>query len=236
MVGRDDELAALVALLDAADGGRPGFAALVGEPGIGKSRLASELARVAQDRGATVLVGRCSQDEGAPPLWPWRSVMAGLGEELAGDQVADDDGGARFRSWERIARQLLEASTEQTLLVVLDDLHWADASSLRVLGLLLEIAEQGRCLVVCTWRDQPPPTGALAAAAEGMARRHCLRLHLSGPAVARRRAGGGGGGAGAAPRTPTPEALRARTDGNPFFWSSTPAWAARVDGERCSRI
>ena len=57
--------------------GSPTYAVLTGEPGIGKSRLAAELALRARRPGARVLVGRCSQDDGAPPLWPWRAGAPG---------------------------------------------------------------------------------------------------------------------------------------------------------------
>lgn len=215
MVGRDEELAALVGLLDQAEQGVPTFAALVGEPGIGKSRMLAELAAVARSRGARVLVGRCSQDEGAPPLWPWAAVLEGLGRSLPTETGGLDEG-ARFRTWDDIVQVLHEAATGETLLVLLDDLHWADVSSLRVLGLLLESLHDGRLVLVTTWRDRPSPTGALGAVAEQLSRRYGLRLHLHGldtaevsqvvRAVAEH-----------APSEDQADALRARTDGNPFF-------------------
>jgi DNA-binding SARP family transcriptional activator len=222
LVGRGDELAALVDLLTSAQAGVPAFAALVGEPGIGKSRLLAELAAVARARGARVLFGRCSQDEGAPPLWPWAAVLDGLGLSLpteahpdAGPDPAGDEA-SRFRSWDDIVRALRHASRDETLLVLLDDLHWADVSSLRVLGLLLESLHDGRLLLVATWRDKPQPTGALGAVAEQLSRRHGLRLNLVGldtgevseilASVAHLR-----------PSEVQADALRARTDGNPFF-------------------
>ena len=67
LVGRGDQLAALVGTLVQSQE-RPVFAVVTGDPGIGKSRLCAELATVAQSEGARVLVGRCSQDDGAPPL------------------------------------------------------------------------------------------------------------------------------------------------------------------------
>lgn len=220
LVGRDDELAALVELLAAAETGTPEFAALVGEPGIGKSRLLAELAAVARARGARVLFGRCSQDEGAPPLWPWAAVLDGLGLGLpSGSDVADagtGDEASRFRTWDDIVRALQTASRSEPLLVLLDDLHWADVSSLRVLGLLLESVHEGRLLLVATWRDKPVPTGALGAVAEQLSRRHGLRLALTGldsdevseivESVAHLR-----------PSEGQADALRTRTDGNPFF-------------------
>ena len=222
LVGRSSELAALVDLLTSAEHEAPAFAALVGEPGIGKSRLLAELAAVARSRGARVLFGRCSQDEGAPPLWPWAAVLDGLGLSLPAEARPDEGPGAagdeatRFRSWDDIVRALQTASRSETLLVLLDDLHWADVSSLRVLGLLLESVHDGRLLLVATWRDKPVPTGALGVVAEQLSRRHGLRLALSGldssevseivESVAHLR-----------PSEGQADALRARTDGNPFF-------------------
>ncbi len=215
MVGRDAQLAALTELFETAAQGRTCFAALVGEPGIGKTRLATELLSHARDRGATVLTGRCSQDDGAPPLWPWVSVLRDLGRDLPTDG-ADDDEGGRFRTWESIVRAVTEAGRERPVVVALDDLHWADASSLRVLRLLGESVEAARLMVLVSWRPHPEPTGALAEVAETLARRHALRLHLQGltsieaaevvETVAHTR--------------PSPEeasALRERTEGNPFF-------------------
>ncbi len=215
MVGRASELDELLDLLDQAEGGTATLASVVGEPGIGKSRLCDELATLARDRGAVVAVGRCSQDEGAPPLWPWRSVLATLGEELPTGS-GDEDEGTRFRAWDTIVRSVQTAAQPQTVVVILDDLHWSDVSTLRVLGLLLETVTPARLMVVCTWRDDPPPRPALAAVAEGLARKHALRLKLTGlpdddvaavvEAVAEQQ-----------PSESEAAALRERTDGTPFF-------------------
>jgi DNA-binding SARP family transcriptional activator len=215
LVGRDAERDALVGLLDQAGAGSPRFAALVGEPGIGKSRLLAELAAAAQERSATVLVGRCSQDEGAPPLWPWAGVLEGLGRPLPTEEGHTDEG-TRFRSWDEIVRTVRDAAADRLVLLLLDDLHWADVSSLRVLGLLLETLQDGRLVLVATWRADPPPSGSLGVVAEQLARRHALRLDLTGldpaevttmvEAVAHRR-----------PDLDQARALRDRTDGNPFF-------------------
>ena len=75
LVGRDAQLARLVGRLDEAVAGTPAFVALTGDPGIGKTRLCAELVGVARERGVRVVVGRCSQDDGAPPLWPWQQVL-----------------------------------------------------------------------------------------------------------------------------------------------------------------
>ncbi len=227
LIGRDDQLSALVGLLEQSEE-HPVFAVVTGEPGIGKSRLCAELAATATAEGATVLVGRCSQDEGAPPLYPWASVLRDLGHELPSGGTGDDST-SRFRAWESIARTVLDAAAEQHLLVVLDDLHWADTSTLRVLRLLAESAETGHLMVVATWRHEPPPTGHLAELAEMLARRHALRLELTGLSAAE--AGEVVTSVSAStPTTVEADALRARTDGNPFFLVEY-ARLARDDGD-----
>ena len=70
-VGRQRELAELTAALDDALSGQGRLVMLVGEPGIGKTRTAQELASYAENRGAKVFWGRCYEEEGAPPYWPW---------------------------------------------------------------------------------------------------------------------------------------------------------------------
>ncbi len=217
LVGRDDQLSALVGLLEQSEQ-HPVFAVVTGDPGIGKSRLCAELASTATAEGVTVVVGRCSQDEGAPPLYPWTSVLRELGHELpSGDALeGDSESASRFRAWESIAHTLLDEAAGRHLLVVLDDLHWADTSTLRVLRLLAETAESGRLMVVATWRHEPPPTGQLAELAEMLARRHALRLELTGLTEAEA-SEIVTSVAATTPTTTEAGDLRLRTDGNPFF-------------------
>ena len=170
---------------------------------------------LAVHRGARLLVGRCSQDDGAPPLWPWQQVLRGLGADL--DVGDGEDEGAEFRTWEAIIATVSAAAAgDETIVVVLDDLHWADVPTLRVLRLLSETVESGRLLVLGTWRTHPEPTGALADVAESLARRHAARLELTG-LTATEAATVVEAVAEVMPDEEQAGLLASRTDGNPFF-------------------
>ena len=145
--------------------GRGRVALVAGEPGVGKTRLVEEIANEAAEAGAKVVWGRCYEGRGAPAFWPWVQIIgelldrcdrAAVAEALkttAGDLapvvpavkefVADleppppeDPESARFRLGQAITTTLRRLARHQPLVVVLDDLHWADAASLDVLGVL----------------------------------------------------------------------------------------------------
>jgi DNA-binding SARP family transcriptional activator len=230
MVGRDAELAGLMSVLGAAEGGRPSCAVLTGEPGIGKSRLAGEMLLQARRRNVVVLHGRCSQDDGAPPLWPWQAVLEGIGLDLVGlVETAGTDEGGRFRAWEMISSAVLAAARERPVALLMDDLHWADAPTLRVLRLLVESATDERLLVVGAWRAHPAPTGPLADLAEAFGRAHALRLDLHG--LPERAAGAIFEAVTGHPVEATgADLLVQRTDGNPFFLVELSRLAAERGG------
>jgi predicted ATPase len=171
-VGREHELETLCAALDEAIAGHGEIVMLAGEPGIGKTRTAQELADYAGRHGASVLWGRCYEEAGAPPYWPWvqifrgalavvdpRALLAEVGP--AASDMADivpeirdlaptlepsgrleDPAQARFRMFESIHQFFASLSRSRTITLVLDDLHWADAPSLRLLEFLApEIAD-----------------------------------------------------------------------------------------------
>ncbi len=214
MVGRDRHLSTLRDLLARAADGNPVVAAVTGEPGIGKSRLCAELGALAVADGAVLALGRCSQDDGAPPLWPWRQVLGQLGRRLETDTGADE--GAGFRTWEAAVTQVLEAARERTLVLILDDVHWADPPTLRVVRLLLETAGRARLALLLTWRAHPEPEGELADVIETVARVHGQRLALEGlgPVEASEVV------AALSPTAPSSDQaaeLARRTDGNPFY-------------------
>ncbi len=81
-VGRQREIGELKAALEEALSGQGRLVMLAGEPGIGKTRTAQELASYAESRGAQVLWGWCYEEEGAPPYWPWVQPWASQRDEL----------------------------------------------------------------------------------------------------------------------------------------------------------
>jgi DNA-binding SARP family transcriptional activator len=218
LVGREAELEVLGSLLASAGAGTPAFAVLVGEPGAGKSRLATELGVRAREQGALVLVGRCSQEEDAPPLWPWTTALGDLSAArphgVTAGRSADHDA-ERFQLWEGLRHDLLRLAADRTVVLLLEDLHWADASSLRVLRHLCSTPGAGRLLVICTWRTGATGT-ALAEAAEALARRHATQLQLEGLSESEA-AEVLAAVAGDPVPGPVASAVRDRTDGNPFF-------------------
>ncbi|WP_370971055.1 AAA family ATPase [Amycolatopsis sp. cg9] len=155
-VGRAGAAAELRAWLAAAAGGTGALVLVGGPAGIGKSRLVEAVT----DREA--VWGRCVDDPGAPPLWPWRRVLQALPE--AGAQVSraladldDHDGAdlvaARFRFVAVAADALVAAAGPAGLVVVLEDVHWADEASLRLLRHLAGEIRRSRLAVVATYRD-----------------------------------------------------------------------------------
>ncbi len=184
-VGRERELAELGAALDEAESGRGSLFLLAGEPGIGKSRLAGELAARARERGFLVLWGRCWEAGGAPAYWPWVQALrahvratdpeklaeqlgAGAGHvaqmipdvravlpDVGVPDVGDPDA-ARFQLFDAATSFLLAVSGRQPILLVLDDLHVADTPSLLLLRFASGELDRGRVLVVGSYRDPDP--------------------------------------------------------------------------------
>ena len=180
-VGRERELDQLRQAVDTALGGRGSLQLLVGEPGIGKTRAAEELATYSRVSGARVYWGRCREDEGAPAYWPWvqairsyvrdadpvalawqlgggAAEIAQLVPEVAEKLDIEPAGGsdseeARFRLFDSVTSLLLAAARDRPLVIVLDDLHWADEPSLLLLRFAArELASSG-LLILGTYRD-----------------------------------------------------------------------------------
>ncbi|WP_228714016.1 ATP-binding protein [Prauserella endophytica] len=166
MVGREHECDLLRVRLEAAHAGHGQVVLVAGEPGIGKTRLAGEAARMAARLGMPTAWGRAVDDEGSPPFWPFRLVVRALAAdsgdpwpELTSTGSALDPASAevraqqRFRVFEAVTAHLTAAAENTGLLVVLDDLQWADASSLRLLVHLVRAVGTTRLALVATYRD-----------------------------------------------------------------------------------
>lgn len=170
LVGRAGELADLFARYDAAKRGRGSAVLVVGEAGIGKSTIVDELRRSVARDSTLVLIGRAVSDDGVPTFWPWRRLLdhpdaARLDLTSALLDVAVDAeqpaAAARFQAIERTARALVQAAVEGGLVLVIEDVQWADQPSLQLLRHLCADLADSRVLVVATVRD---PDGAVDVA------------------------------------------------------------------------
>jgi DNA-binding SARP family transcriptional activator len=193
LVGREAERGVLGACLDELVAGRGGVTLIGGEPGIGKTRLAEELAMEAIERGVAVAWGRCYAGRGAPAFWPWAQIVEELLAQFSDDElrvamgsgaaelsqlvpsvkdlVADlvppaptDPESARFRLYEAITSFLRRLSRATPLVVALDDVHWADEASLGLFGFAATGLAHSAVLVVATYRTVDPVVGGPFAA------------------------------------------------------------------------
>ena len=149
LVGRDQAQQTLSAALARARSGSGQLVLVSGEPGIGKSSLLAWLA--ARVAGGTVLRGFCWEGPGAPPYWPWTQVLRAtglpaseLGEAarlLEAESDSEVDGAAaaadaQFRLMEAVADGVGRLADESLVVLLLDDLQWADRASLQLLSFL----------------------------------------------------------------------------------------------------
>ncbi len=125
IVGRRRELDSLQRWLQGAGGGAGRLVLCAGEPGIGKTRLALEVAGIALAGGTAVGWGRCVEAEGAPAFWPWRQVLGSLEVDpdtvFAGHVESPED---RFRVFDDVTEALRGTADKSGLVVILDDIHW----------------------------------------------------------------------------------------------------------------
>ncbi len=247
-VGRERELAALVAALGDALSGSGRLVVVGGEPGIGKSRLAEELASRAASDGAEIHWGRCWEEGGAPPYWPWVQVLRACVRERGAEQLTDELGAgaaevaelvpdvrqrlpelqmpsgsadpqqARFRLFDAVAGFLTRASRSRPLVIVLDDLNWADKGSLLLLEFVARELAETNVVLVGTYRDIDLSRGhpLRQTLAELSRERLFERVLLRGLAhedVARFIEAA----CGFEPDMALVEAIHAQTEGNPFF-------------------
>jgi DNA-binding CsgD family transcriptional regulator len=160
IVGRRRELEAIAKWIGAARAGAGRLVLCAGEPGIGKTRLAQEVAGLALVGGTAVVWGRCVEADGAPAFWPWRQVLRSLGvdarQTFAGDIASPED---RFGVFDELALAVLRGAGPGGLVVVLDDIQWADEPSLLALRHLADRVVAEPVLVFATYRrDEPAGT------------------------------------------------------------------------------
>ena len=161
LVGREAELRELLGAAEDARAGGHGWTALIGgDAGIGKTRLAREFADRMAAAGVTVAWAACRQDGGAPPYWPWSQLLGRLGRDDAlRVPNAEEPDLARFLLFQSIANAVRDAAP---VLLVLDDLQWADGPSLRLLDALGAHVGPAPVLVVGTYRDAEPDSPAIS--------------------------------------------------------------------------
>lgn len=202
-VGRQAERELLDDRLAAALGGAGQLVLVGGEPGVGKTRLATEL----RTPEVPCVWGRAVEEDGSPPYWLFRQLLP---------QDSWPDESDRFQLFEAVADLLRKKAETHGLLVVLDDLQWADPGSIHLLVHLARSMVTARLLVVVTFRHTEAGdalrSGLAALAGEPLVTRLTLD-GLSEPEVAAQLAGVTG--------WPVPASVAAaicqRTRGNPFF-------------------
>jgi tetratricopeptide (TPR) repeat protein len=218
---------------------------LAGQPGIGKTRLAAEIGHDAARRGAAVLWGRCWEGGGAPAYWPWVQIVRahaprcprvelarqlGAGASLIAEIVPElrellpdlprpthpiDSEEARFRLFDATGNFFRNASRSRALLLVLDDLQWADEPSLVLLQFLSRGLDDSRVLLLGAYRDveaKAMPTVARRIAAL-TADAQVISLRGLGAAEVRLLVEASGG----QPGESMADAVHRATGGNPLF-------------------
>lgn len=239
LVGRAEELTVLRQAVESALAGGTGLVVVEGEPGVGKTRLLEEAGAEAGRRGALVVWGRCLEGDGTPSMWPWVGLVGALLDSLpeaarqewhagelgrlvgtpGGVPAAPvlPDSGARFRLFEHAVALVGRISARRPVVLVVDDLQWADAASLELFH-HLATRLPGGSVVIGVLRDRAPVTGSdlgrMLAATSRLHHHRRMRIGPLDPAgvaeLVRRETG-------RAPRPDLARSIRDRTAGNPFF-------------------
>jgi DNA-binding CsgD family transcriptional regulator len=230
LVGRERELEHGVRAVDRALAGHGRLVLLSGEAGIGKTRLAEEIAAAAARRGARMAWARAADPDTSPPYGLWRLVLASLGDNCQQDEDlwsltfdapgpgvpgagSDIARAQRFALFDAVRGYLRQAARPSGLVVVVDDVQWADEPSLLLLAHLVRQLPAMPAAVIATWRVPGEMTSPVLheLAADSATDRLDLR-GLSIKAVGQLLAAWGCPGPGQ-----EAEALHADTGGNPFY-------------------
>lgn len=181
-IGRLAHLRDIEKVVRAAAETHGGVIVLEGHAGVGKTYLAQRATEMAERAGFTTAWTRTVESTGTPPLWPWQRILASLpdatdptgAKDLAALRsdvgVMADADEARFRLSEALVSRVLSAAKERPLLLVFDDVQWADAPTLHALGVLASVVRHAACLVVLTVRQPVGHRPALAAALASLQR------------------------------------------------------------------
>lgn len=170
LIGRRHQRARLHGQITRTTDSHGGLVLVVGEAGIGKTSLVTWAAAEARRAGALVLSGFCWGSESAPGYWPWVQVLRALQRSTTSEEWAEllrSAGGGipallgdrpevtreGFPLHDAVTSALVSASQRRPVVVVLDDLHWADPASLRLLEFVAQHSATERLLLVGTYRD-----------------------------------------------------------------------------------
>ena len=234
LVGRGDQLAALRRAWRRASAGSAGVVLVEAAAGGGKTRLLSEFAGEVRDAGAVVLAGRCLQD-GVVPFAPFTEALrriagdplpAWVVDELtrllpelgpAGSAPAGSPEDARHRLLEAVAAAIGETARRGAVLLVIEDLHWADAATVGMLGHVVRTVGWAPLLVAGSRRDDEPGEPALGDLLDELGRAHRLE-RVAVPGLSAPEAGRlAGAWLRAEPARALADVLHRRTGGNPLF-------------------
>lgn len=247
-IGRHREMTSIWNQFEAAKGGRARVVLLVGQLGIGKTRLLDEVAERAEQEGATVLRGGASESEGMPPYLPFLEALGQYIRKTPPDQLREQVavapqilasilpelavrlGGelpvayplppeqARLRLYEAVGTLLEGISAQHGLLLLLDDLHWADTASLDLLCHLTRHHAKARLLILGTYREgEISWNPAFERTVTEQIRQRVLTTVAVNPLSAEEIEALAAGYLGGPIRPVVSQLLHAQSEGNPFF-------------------
>ncbi len=251
-VGRAAALESLTKRLERTRGGAASLVLVCGPAGMGKTRLVKEFVRRAGLEGTPSWLGAAYEGEGFPPYWPWMQVVreaqrsepsafaralpkgshllsqwaSGLGP-LPVSAEAPDPQVMRFRLFDELTRCLRSLASEGPKLVVLDDLQWADAGSIDLLGHTVRALDSSPVLFLATVRDEEALSRSVSDALSKLSR-FATRVRLSGLTEQESRTLAHVLRGTATPSEAHLRELFERSEGNPFFIRQFLEWWAEV--------